>query len=354
MITRVTAASHASRRADSGVIVPASSSEARPPARASSAARSIVTTTCGRSPPMAGRSARSSHSRQISPNASARRCAGIRPILGPFAGPGIDLCPERRDQVLPVLRIKLAVGSNHAVDPDDRREPSAGVAFVLVSRRPSGVGEMPPAVERHPKVPMRERFGRLEQRLLSVGERFRRRLARPDHRLHRGSRDLALRERIRDPRHLFQRPSHAHLHRGGALRDPVARRQPRRGRQLPVGRVHASAFDLGQTSGTFGLDHPGGPLELVQPDAELLVRQGRKVVEPKLVQRGPQRAHERGPLQLEHMFGAYTAGLTLRRSRTDRSRGLLLTAHRDGDRTRNEDAAHRPVQPRARCGRLRP
>ena len=110
------------------------------------------------------------------------------------------------------------------------------------------------------------------------------------------------------PIYLFQRPSHAHLGGGGALRDPVPIRQPRRGRQLPIRRMHASAFDLDQTSGLLRLDHPRGALELVQPDAELFVGQGRQAVQAELVHHRSQRAHDIVPF--ERMFEPYTARLT--------------------------------------------
>ena len=78
VITRLTEASHAHRRAASGVIGPMFSSSERRPVFPSRASRSTVTTTCGRSPATVGRSAESSQPRQRCPSASARRCAGVR------------------------------------------------------------------------------------------------------------------------------------------------------------------------------------------------------------------------------------------------------------------------------------
>ncbi len=75
------------RTPDAGPYRPGSGprrSVSQTPSTPASASAETVTVTCGSSPPTVGRSGRSSHWRQTSPSASARRCAGVRSSMSPF------------------------------------------------------------------------------------------------------------------------------------------------------------------------------------------------------------------------------------------------------------------------------
>ena len=271
MITRVIDASHASRRANSGVIVPTSSSDAPPTARACSASRihrhhhvwafATDRRTFGEVQPLAT---------DLAERVGTALCRQAR-VVGPSSRPHVDLRSERRDHVLAVLRVELAIGSNHAIETDDCGEPPTLVTFLFVASRARGVDAISPPLERNTQVSMRERLRRSDERFLFLRKRRRRSVTRPDERLYGRCGDLALGEGISDARHLDQRSRDLHVRRGGAFRYAVAMREPRSGRQLPVRRVHVSTFDLDQTSRAFGFDHPPGAFELVHAHTELLV-----------------------------------------------------------------------------------
>jgi hypothetical protein len=236
-------------------------------------------------------------------------------VVGLSSRPRVDLRPERRDHVLAVLRIELALGSNHAIETDDCGESPTRVTFLFVASRPRGVDAIPPPVERNAQVSMRKRLRGVDEHFLFLRERLRRSVTRPDERLHGRSGDLALAERIRDARHLDQRPRDLNLRGGDALGDAVAMREPRSGRQLPIGGVHASTFDLDQTSRALGFDHTRRAFELVHAHTELGVGQRSQLIRSKFVQHRPQRAHR--CKSFERMFATLQWGSDTR-SRRDR------------------------------------
>jgi hypothetical protein len=97
-------------------MVPASPSSHRKPERPSSASKSTMMVTWGRSPDTCGRSVESNHFRQIPPRASAPSFSE-RSAVGPrLAFFGIEHVSERGDQDLAGLGIEVAVHPHHALE----------------------------------------------------------------------------------------------------------------------------------------------------------------------------------------------------------------------------------------------
>ena len=152
---RETPASHARRRAVSGVIGPVSSSSERLPSLPWRLCRSTVTTTWGRSPATCGLSERS----QVAPaelHQGIRTPLGALRVLRPIPGPGVLDGTERHQEALSGLRV------HRPVDPDRALDRGGDVEVAALPLAPGpllgscGIRCLAPVGDRHPELPGRQ------------------------------------------------------------------------------------------------------------------------------------------------------------------------------------------------------
>ncbi len=170
VMTRLTEASQARRRAASEEIGPTSSSSAPEPGvgrRPSRVCRSTVTVTWGRSPPTRGRSVLSSHCLQISPSASARRCGGVRTSSCDRTS-GIADGPKGGDDRLPGLGIQVSVHPDHARERRGDVQASSFVRLIGELRTPGVLGGPAPGSDDPSEVWDRQRGCRLHEVVLGL------------------------------------------------------------------------------------------------------------------------------------------------------------------------------------------
>jgi large subunit ribosomal protein L25 len=105
--------------------------------------------------------------------------------------------------------------------------------------------------------------------------------------------DPPLGERAPGARHPRKRTPEAHVLGGNRSRDQEPMPQPRRHRQVSVGRVRTPVLRLCDAPGALGLEHARRALDLLKVVVQLVVGPNRQILVTKLVERRSQRAHDR-------------------------------------------------------------
>jgi hypothetical protein len=287
VITRLTSASHARRRAASAEIGPASASSARAVAeRHWSASRSTVTTTWGRSPATIAVRAIEEPPTDLTQRVGAT--LGGRPRIVAAPRPDVRHRAERRDHMLAGFRVEIAVHANHAAEGRRHVEPASLEASIVVARR---LGQPAPVRHRPPQLRDRQRSGGVEQGLSRSSERLRLRLPRRHQDVHRGPGDLPGRQRGGRGGQVTEASGLPNLPGGRGEREAETAGQPRHDREGAVSPVGAPPLDLDDATSPLDLEDSRRPFEL----AEVLLQGGVghrvEILRAQLFQRRPQRAH---------------------------------------------------------------
>jgi hypothetical protein len=199
---------------------------------------------------------------------------------------------ERGDQGLPGLRVQIAVHAHHPAPGGGDEQTPPLEPTVLVLQRPLAIGGDSPGGDHVAELAHAHRSGGLHERVLDLRERLGARLARRGEQPNRVGRDLARRERVPRARHPLERPRVTYLRGGSRVRPSMALCEPRRDGQAPVRRERAPPLELDQPPRPFRLEHARGAFELVEVGRQAVVVHGPKVLEPQLVQRRSQGAHD--------------------------------------------------------------
>jgi hypothetical protein len=212
-------------------------------------------------------------------------------VLHPITRPCVLHGPQRRDERLAGLGIEIAVDADHPMDRGRHVQAPTLEPLVLLALGEPGIDGLSPVRQDHPQLGERQRPCGVHERLLGGAERVLAPLARSNELVDRRGRHVAAHQGLGGERHGLERPRDPDPRRGRSERQPVPVREPRRGRQVSVERMHAPTLELDQPAGALGLDHAGGAFELVDVRYQVGVAREPEVVRAELVEGGPERAH---------------------------------------------------------------
>ena len=169
---------------------------------------------------------------------------------------------QRGEHRLAGLGVEVTVDAHH---PSERyrgvQGPAVAERAVSVERAPS-LGALAPVRGDLLQIPDRVPAGGVDERVLVALEHLRVGLARVREDLHGGKRHVARLQRPPRLRHLLDGSRQTDVGAGGSEAGSLARGEPRRRRQVPVGRIHPTPLELGEAAQPLHLDHLGSALKL--------------------------------------------------------------------------------------------